>query len=293
MLSAIQFTPPGGSPITLHSSVASTSLVTYDSHYSITRAEGIFGTPETRDLVRVAPGRDGSIDDTHFLSERKITLEGEILGSTPADVLSRWQTMSSAFQLSLLQPGKLTITLADGTSQRWTNVILSGSAQPSLEGGSAYLQYQLTLRAPDPRWYGMTLNTSSSSVTVTSGTSPVTSSAVTVTNAGTAPSLPVVSFTGALTATGTVTVTVPNPAYTNISPQGATIPLVMQSLVGATTYTGTVDCGLKTVSGVYVDALTEWPILYPGSSSWTLKVNATPVSSQSFSAQVSWYDAWW
>jgi len=223
-------------------------------------------------------------------------LEGEIFGASPRAVLDDWNTLNSAFESTMLSQGQLTVTLpaASGgsTQQRWCNVTLASPAQVSLEGGSAYLAYQVSFRAKDPRWFGMTQNTSTQSVSVTSGTSPVTSSSQTISNAGSAPSLPTVSFTGALTSTGTVTVTVPT-AYTNISPQGSTIPLVMQSVFGATTYTGVVDCGLKTVSGVYVAATTEWPVLYPGSSSWTLTAAATPVGSQTFTATVSWYDAWW
>ena len=277
MLSKVTFTPAVGSAVDLHASSGS---------YKISRADGIVGPPSPREVSRVAPGRDGSLDDTRFVGERNITLEGEIIGSSQSDVWTKWDALSAAFQSTLLSDGTLTITLPDGTNQRQTSVVLTGSAQPSFEGGSAYLQYQVNFRAPDPRWYGTTLNTSTTTLSSLSGTS-TSSNAV---NAGNAPTLPRFTF-GSSFSVAQIDVTVPT-TYTSLSPQGSPISLAMSGLISVST-SSYIDCATRTVSLVAngLSSTTEWPVLYPGTSSWT----QTSAGSLGVDRNVimSWRDAWW
>jgi len=275
VLSKVTFTPAVGSAVDLHAASGS---------YKVSRAEGVVGPPNPRDVSRVAPGRDGSLDDTRFLNERNIVLEGEIIGSSQSDVLTKWDALAAAFQSTLLSKATLTVTLPDGTTQRQTSVVLSGAAQPAFEGGSNYLQYQVNFRAPDPRWYGTTLKTSTATRTGTSGTA--TASAV---NAGNAPTAPTFTFNGAYYLDA-LSVTVPS-AYTSLSPQGSTMAVAMSPylLVDATT---SLDCGARTISNGVGGLLstTEWPVLYPGTSSWTQQ-SSPGISTRTVT--MSWRDAWW
>jgi hypothetical protein len=277
MLKKIEFVPVVGSTVTLHD-VGATA-------YQITRAEGIVGPPDPRMVTRIAPGRDGALDDTRFLDSRKITLEGEIIGSSTSDVLSKWDTMATAFQSTVLGRGVLKVTRDDDTS-RQASVVLAGSVQPSLEGGSSYLQYQLQLLAPDPRWYGTTLNTSTATVSVLSGVN----TPVSVTNTGTAPSSPKFTFNAAWSL-ASIAVTVPT-AYSTVSPQGSTITLTGSGLIttGSTNY---IDCATRTASLTAngLSATTEWPVLYPGTSTW--QQSSAGTSGVDRTVTMSWRDAWW
>jgi hypothetical protein len=257
------------------------------------------GAPAPRDVTRTAPGRDGVIEDTRYLTDRIIVLEGELWGASQRAVLDDWATLNSAFESTMLGQGQLTVTLpaASGgsTRQQWCNVTLASPAQVSLEGGSAYLSYQVSLRARDPRWFGMTQNTSALVINAT-GTSSMTSSSATLTNAGTAPSAPrfTYTFSGAnYPVVQSIDVTVPS-AYTTLSPQGSTISLVGASGANPLQFAnnGYVDCLTRTTSGTAaLSASTEWPVLYPGSSTWSWTVLAN--GTVTYTATASWYDAWW
>lgn len=277
MLSKVTFTPAVGSAVDLHASTGS---------YKVSRAEGIVGPPEPREVTRTAPGRDGTLDDTRFLTERKITLEGEIIGSSQSDVWTKWDALAAAFQSTLLSKGTLTVTLPDGSTQRQCSVILTGSAQPSFEGGSAYLQYQVNFRAPDPRWYSTTASTSTT--TINGGTGSVSA---TVTNSGNAPTSPVFTFAGS-DSVAAIQVTVPS-AYSSLSPQGSTISLTAGGTgVFNVDSSSFIDCSNRTFkfSSNGLSPTTEWPILYPGSSTWTW---GSASASGSHTTTISWRNAWW
>jgi hypothetical protein len=231
------------------------------------------------------------LDDTRFVSERNITIEGEIIGSSQSDVWTKWDALASAFQSTMLSDGTLTVTLPDGSTTRQATVVLTGAAQPSFEGGSAYLQYQVNFRAPDPRWYGTTLNTSTRTIT---STAAVTSSSTTVTNAGNAPSSP--KLTWSPVAAGMyfdyATFTVPS-AYTSLSPQGSSIVLDGSTGSGGIANNDYVDCATRTTNTTAVlTATTEWPVLYPGTTTWNWTQQYAGSASSS-TCTLSWRDAWW
>lgn len=282
MLNKIEFVPVVGSTVTLHD-VGATS-------YQVTRAEGMIGPPTVRDVVKTAPGRDGALDDSRFVDARSITLEGEIIGSSVSDVMGKWDTMNAAFQTSLLSRGTLKITMPD-SSVRQASVVLVGAAQPSLEGGAAFLQYQVGFRAPDPRWYGTTLKTSDLTIATTLN---ATSSSANVTNAGNAPSNPTFTWTaGTGRILDNITVTVPT-AYSSVSPQGSTIVLEDTAKVNGLAANDYIDCAQRlNKSQANISATTEWPVLYPGTSSWTWKQTTSSGSSSSSTCQMTYRDAWW
>lgn len=291
MLDNVVFTPPTllSTTPTL-SAAAGLSLHASTGARQVTHAEGIFGTPAPRDVVRAAPGRDGTQSDTHWISERTIVLEGELTGASQRAVLDDWATLSSAFQSTMLAPGQLTVTLpaASGGSsrQQWCNVVLTSIAQVPADGGSAYLAYQVTFRADDPRWFGMTPNTSAAA-----SLSSTPSTAATVANGGNAPTSPKFTFSGTALSTN-VSVTVPS-TYTTLSPQGSTIAIVPAVVAGFdVTSSSSIDCAKRSVSSLgsrKLNARTEWPVLYPGSSTWTW----TNTSGTSVTCTMTWYDAWW
>ena len=299
MLSKVTFTPVVGSAVDLHASTGS---------YKISRADGIVGPPDPREVSRTAPGRDGTLDDTRFVSERKITLEGEIIGSSQSDVWTKWDALAAAFQSTLLSKGTLTVTLPDGTTQRQTSVVLTGTAQPSFEGGSAYLQYQVNFRAPDPRWYA----TSTSSLTLTNPSAAnvvFTSTAQNMVNSGNAPtgiSFSISGGTGSLNDYFKFSVTPPS-AYQTYA--GASLDLFGTQTAGGVTdfitrpygSTSTIDTLARTATntnsawanlGVKPAANTEWPILYPGTST-IVRTSYTGGSTTGQTIVATWRDAWW
>lgn len=292
MLSKLTFTPAVGSAIDIHASTGS---------YKVSRAEGISGPPAPRDVLKVAPGRAGSLDDTRMVSHRDIVIEGEIIGTSQTDVWTKWDALAAAFQSTLLVRGTLTVTLPDAT-ERQISVVLSGAAQPSFEGGSAYLQYQLNLRAPDPHWYSTTVKTGT--VTVSSmGITPVRSSSVNLVNAGNAPTPLVIGMTKDLGGANFSfwydwRVTPPTAYSASVSN-----PQIFQtghvSEYGPDTMT--VDTGTRTTAttgthAATVAATSEWPLGYPGTSSWTAQVgdDGSGVAPRAvYHFVVSWRDAWW
>lgn len=298
MIDSIVFTPPTALGATPALSAAAGGAVTLHSNSStckISKADGLIGTPAPRDVVYSLPGRDGTTSDTRDITERLITLEGELWGTSARDVLDQWGTINSALHTSLLSPGQLTITLPAGSgssTQRWAMVELAGSPQTSLEGAKGYLSFQVVMRAMDPLWYGITKNTSALSI---ASVSNISSSSATVTNAGTAPVSPM--FTWTPVSAGLyfekATVTVPT-AFSTVSPQGSTI--VLNNAGGASGLMSNndyIDCARRYTNTVYLlSATTEWPVLYPGASSWNWTQQYAGSSSAS-TCTLSWYDGWW
>lgn len=272
--------------VTFTAATASATAITLHgiSTAQLTHAEGLVGPPAPRDVINILPGRDGVSDQTAYLSERVITLEGELVGANQGTLLSAWDTLSAALETTMLRPGKLTVTRADGTV-RWCNVVLAGAAQPSFDGGAQFLQYQITLRAPDPRWYSTTLNTSVATVT---GTADVSNTATAVMG-GTAPALPILTFAGAPKQFYQAVFTVPT-AYASLA--GTAGKLTLSSTPSTSIITATVDSATR-ISTFSLDATTQWPVFYPGTTSWlwtTLNSGANP---NNMTCTASWYNAWW
>ena len=293
MITTVTLTPPmaGASAVTLHGNG--------QTNRNLARIQGLVGPPAPRDVTRPRSQTDGIIDDTKFLSERIITLEGEIWNSTGGAAISDLSTVSEAFTSSLLSPAKLTVTYENGTT-RFCYVKLSGSVDVSVEGASRLVQYQVQLRAADPRWYSTTLNT----VTLTRSTTGLTWTASTssgTTNAGTAPSPLTIAVTAGSSASLTVSevyVTVPT-AYSSIVPDTYTgSGSVSFSIVGtglgftvASSTTRTFYSATRTATSLSdVDSVTEWPMIYPGSTTMGIASSSSNVNGSS--CVFTWYDAY-
>ena len=293
MITSVTLTPAmtGASAVTLHGNS--------QTNRNLARIQGLVGPPGPRDVTRARSQTDGVIDDTKFLSERIITLEGEVWSTTAGVALSDLSTISEAFTSSLLSPAKLTVTYENGTT-RFAMVKLSGAVDVSVEGSSRVVQYQVQLRAADPRWYSTTLNT----VTLTRSTSGTTWTASTssgTTNAGTAPSPLTIAITAGSSASltvGEVYVTVPT-AYSSIVPDSYTgSGSARFSIVGtgtgftvASSTTRTFYSATRTASSLSdVDSVTEWPMIYPGSTTMGLTSSSSNVNGSS--CVFTWYDAY-
>jgi len=301
MITGVTLTPPmsGASAIVLHGSGTS-------SRY-LSRIQGVVGPPSPRDVLRARSQADGAVDDTKFLTERTIVLEGEIWGSTGGAALSDMSTVSEAFTASLLSPAKLTVTYEGGTT-RFCYVKLSGSVDVSVEGASRLVQYQVQLRAADPRWYDTTLN----SQTVSMSTATYSPSA-TLTSAGTAPSPLTIAVTAGTADLGINTITVTAPlTYSSLVPNtysSSGDQVLVSTLTGAgsgnrigvsmgltRTFVTATRSGVYSASGVSpladVHQKSEFPYVYPGSN--TAVISGIGTSGMLGASTVySWYDAFW
>ena len=293
MITTVTLTPPmaGASAITLHGGG--------QTNRNLARIQGLVGPPSPRDVTRPRSQTDGIIDDTKFLSERIVTFEGEIWNTTAGAALSDLSTVSEAFTSSLLSPAKLTVTYENGTT-RFAMVKLSGAVDVSVEGSSRVVQYQVQLRAADPRWYSTTLNTVTLSRSST-GTTWTASTSSGTTNAGTAPSPLTIAVTAGPSASLTVSevyVTVPS-AYSSLVPDSYTGSGAGRfSIVGtgsgftvASSTTRTFYSATRTASSLSdVDSVTEWPMIYPGSTTMGIAASSSNVNGSS--CVFTWYDAY-
>lgn len=271
------------------------------SNRYLSRIQGVVGPPAPRDVVRVRSQADGIVDDSKFLSERIIVLEGEIWGATGGAALSDLSTVSQAFSSTLLSPAKLTVTYENGT-QRFCYVKLSGSVDVSVEGASRLAQYQVQLRAADPRWYDPTLKT----VTLSAPSSGLTFSSTTstgTTNSGTAPSpltITVTAGSGGSLTVNEIGVTLPS-TYGPLVPQSYTSAIFSNpsmSIVGSgsgftipASTSRTFYSATRTASSLTdIDSNTEWPMIYPGTVSMGIGAAASSVNGAS--CVFTWYDAY-
>jgi hypothetical protein len=301
MISTVTLTPPmaGAAAVTLHGNG--------QTNRNLARVQGLVGPPAPRDVVRARSQADGAVDDSKFLTERMITLEGEIWNSTGGAAISDLSTVSEAFTSSLLSPAKLTVTYENGTT-RFCYVKLSGGVDVSVEGASRLVQYQVQLRAADPRWYDTTLNTQTVSMS-TATYSP----SVTLTSAGTAPSPLTIAVTAGTADLGINTITVTAPStYSSLVPNTYSTSgdqVLVSTLTGAgsgnrigvtmgltRTFVTATRSGVYSASGVSpladVHQKSEFPYVYPGSN--TAVISGTGTSGMVGASTVySWYDAFW
>jgi hypothetical protein len=295
MITSVTLTPPmaGAAAVTLHGNS--------QTNRNLARIQGLVGPPAPRDVVRPRSQADGVIDQTTFMAERTITLEGEIWGSTGGAAISDLSIVSEAFTSSLLAPATLIVTYENGT-ERLCQVKLSGSVDVSVEGGSRLVQYQVQLRAADPRWYANSLNAVTLSRS-TSGLTWTTSTSSGTTNAGTAPSpltVEVTAPTGNSLTVSEIYVTVPS-TYASLVPQsytGLSGTTPSFSIVGTGTgftiaagTTRTFYSRTRTASSLSdIDSRTEWPMIYPGTVTMGLSTTSSNVNGAK--CVFSWSDAY-
>lgn len=310
MISKVTFTPPttGASAVTLHDPANNTERY-------LSKIDGVVGPPAPRDVTRVRPGVDGIVDATAYFDARTITLEGELWKSTGGASLSDLSTISQAFSDSLLSPGRLEVTYENGTV-RWCNCKLAGPIETSVEGASRLVQYQVQLRASDPRWYAGPYATAKQSVTlpVTPTSGPTggvyytlgPTAASNLVNGGTAPSPPLLTIdTGSSDVVDLLRVTVTPPsAYQSIAQGGASLVFEWDVATSTTITSGgkatlnsaTREFTLVTGSwDVRPSAASEFPMLYPGTSTavWTAVNTAGTAALASMICKFEWFDAYW
>ena len=150
MLDSVTINDANGNAVSLHES----------STRSLRRADGLVGVPGTRDSVRPWPNAHGSIDESRWMTDRVITLEGEIWGSTYEQVFDEFGLINKAFLESLTEgPSTLKWTRGGAGTALQAEVKLAGPVQTSIAEGGKFLRYQALLRAPDPRAYSQTQTT--------------------------------------------------------------------------------------------------------------------------------------
>lgn len=293
------------SAVTLH------DPATMNTRY-LSKVEGLFGPPAPRDVTRVRPGVDGIVDQTAYLGERSITLEGELWSATGGASMNDLSTISEAFYSSLLSPGRLEWTLENG-DVRWCNVKLAGGIETSIEGGaSRSIQYQVQLRASDPRVYEGPYLTAEQTVSSTRSGSGLTWAYTSSSHSytGTAPSpvtIVVSAPSGNSLTVQEIAVTVPT-AYGSLVKQAYTSGLFTNpsmSLVGNNTAgTGSGDPTVAAAGSVTfysatrtatslngISAVSEFPYLYPGSVTFGLKSSSANVDGASVAFK--YYRAYW
>lgn len=309
MISKVTFTPAmsGASAVTLHDPATSTTRF-------LSKADGLVGPPAPRDVTRVRPGVDGIVDQSSYLGERSITLEGELWGATGGASLADLSTISEAFSSTMLSPGRLEWTLENG-DVRWCNCKLAGGIETSIEGASRLVQYQVQLRASDPRVYKGPYATAKNSVSLP--LTPITfdgtlyytlgpTAATNLVNAGTAPSPPVLTIKGP-TSAGlvdylNVTVTPPS-AYSSLAQGGSSIVFAWDTaatseitLSGAIATIDVASRSFTVNSGSWLvspSAASEFALLYPGTStaSWTTRTLVSGYTGAE--CKFEWFDAYW
>lgn len=298
MISKVTFTPPttGASAVTLHDPANNTERY-------LAKIDGVVGPPAPRDVTRVRPGVDGIVDATAYFDARTITLEGELWKSTGGASLSDLSTISQAFSDSLLSPGRLEVTYENGTV-RWCNCKLAGPIETSVEGASRLVQYQVQLRASDPRWYEGPYSTSEQTTTLTRSTTGTTWSATSsaVNYTGTAPSpltIVVNAPSGNSLTVSELYVTVPT-AYGSLVPQnnaGSSEPSL--SIFGSGTgftvgaaASRTFYSATRTASSLEdIEPDSEFPLLFPGSATFGITSSATNVNGASVAFK--YFRAYW
>ncbi len=130
------------------------------------RITGIFGwddRPDVRDTREVRSGMDGEVADNLYLGGRTITLDGEVYGSSWADLQARKRSLSALFMPSstervLQVPDPATTTPATIYADQMSGYDrMTGRVIESIEFGDTLdpscQTWQVVLRASDPRRY--------------------------------------------------------------------------------------------------------------------------------------------
>lgn len=200
MISSITLSTASGN-VTLHSTAAGSSAV-------VSRAEGLQGTPAIRNIITPRSQASGAFSRTRFTEHRTITLEGEVLGSTVEGAFDNFDTIAAAMYDSVSTERTLKWRRDSSGQQLQAGVRLSEFQPLTLTDGAAWIKYQATFIAPDPRVYDQTQTTGTGSAlaaaaggktyayTYTRGYNPSSGGTVSYTNSGSVPTPPVIRIYG-------------------------------------------------------------------------------------------------
>ena len=112
---------------------------------------GWFGGVEPRRDEASRPLADGSFDATTFMSSRVVGIQGHILASSPAVLMSRVDQLNGL--LSDGSTGRLSVQDEHG-NVTWADVRLAAATKVSRLPSGREATFQVQFWAPDPRRYG-------------------------------------------------------------------------------------------------------------------------------------------
>ena len=200
MISSITLSTATGN-VTLHSTAAGSNAV-------VTRAEGLQGIAPVRNLVTQRSQASGGFVRSRFTDSRTITLEGEVLGSTIEGAFDNFDTLAAAIYDSISTERTLKWTRDASGEQLQAGVRLQDFQPLTLTDGSAWIKYQASFIAPDPRVYSQTQTTGTGAAlsaaaggktytyTYTRGYNPSSGGNVSYTNSGSVPTPPIIRIYG-------------------------------------------------------------------------------------------------
>lgn len=200
MISSITLSTASGN-VTLHSTATGANAV-------VTRAEGLQGIPQIRNLITPRSQASGSFSRTRYTDDRSISIEGEVLGSTIEGAFDNFDTLAAAMYDAITTERTLKWTRDASGEQLQAGVRLSEFQPVPLADGSPWIKYQATFRCPDPRIYSQTLSTSTGAslavaaggktytYSYTRGYNPSSGGDVTFNNTGTVPTPPIIRIYG-------------------------------------------------------------------------------------------------
>lgn len=177
------------------------SVTSAQTGVRITAVHGWDDRPDVRDVRDLRSGQDGEYADNLYLGGRTITIEGEVYGSTWANLQSRKRTLAALF---VPQSTEVLLKIPDPATASPTGVYattgMTGYERSSVRVIEA-IQFgdsldpccqifQVVLRASDPRVYS---DVATSTDSITTGTASRT---VVVDQAGTYATPPTLSITG-------------------------------------------------------------------------------------------------
>lgn len=181
-------------------------------HDTPTRAlasvQGLVGLAAPRGSSRVRPSGHGRTHRQAFLTDRSITLDGEVWGSSVEASYDELDVVTAALYDALGQD--CTLRWQRGTSGQELEqaVRLHGDVKVDLAGATRLLRYQAQLVAPDPRAYSQAVYTADSAPmgdtgggftypsTYPASFTPGSSGQLAVDNAGSVPTPPVFTIHG-------------------------------------------------------------------------------------------------
>lgn len=122
-----------------------------------------FGLVGARQQLRRRPAYHGSINRSRWMKERVITLEGFVVGDTPAQAQAELGQITAALYDALDSDRLLRWRLAAGAPELQTNVRLAGDDTPTtVVPPGKVIRYQAHLIADDPRGYSQTATVATS-----------------------------------------------------------------------------------------------------------------------------------
>lgn len=268
VITALTLDDRSGSPVTLHRTTTR----------RLTSASGLLGAGPLRNVTRSRPQAHGAIDDTRYQDGQPISLEGIVVGTSDAAVISDFHTISGAAFATLDVGGSLLKwTEASGLALQRV-VKLAGPLDPPIAPSPRRLAYQVQFLAADPRAYSQTLGSVGASGTAN----------VSVTNNGNRPTPPTFRIWGSAVHPRIFNVT--DSTYYSLL---GTIPA--SNYVELDTYNRTVKYnGTTGTASMLIAGSTTWEDVNPGTTTFHLVAGGTAGGTITAGARldVFYRDAW-